>query len=296
MSVSRRAVLSGTGAILGASALSAIVPGPALAAPRGFRVHTAPVAAGSVDSCVILGERKALLVDGQLFAADAAHVIEMIAASGRELEAVFVTHAHPDHHLGLAVIKARWPDARIVAHAEVAAQIEALAPRQHRVMRQRSGDAIADRTVTVSPLRRDRLQLEGEWLEVIGPMQGDTAVSTALWVPQLGLLAAGDFAYAGTHLWMREVLSERALDGWRASLRQLEDLRPAIVVPGHRTPSFANDASAFAFTRRYLDSWEAAVSGARTAQEVIDRVRESMGVLPQENYLHFAAGAAFTRE
>ncbi len=292
MSVSRRAVLSGTGVIIGASALTAIVPGQAAAAPRSYRVHTAPATAGSVDSCLVLGERKAVLVDGQLFSADAAQVADLVAATGRTLETVFVTHAHPDHHLGLAVIKERFPAARVVAHPAVAAQIDALAPRQQRVMRQRSGPAIADRLVTVAPLAHDRIELEGERLEVIGPMQGDTAVSTALWVPQLRLLVAGDFAYAGTHLWMREVLSPTALDGWRRSLDLLERLGPQVVVPGHRTPSFGNDPGVFAFTRRYLDSWEAALGTARTAGDMVERMNEAMGRLPQENYLHFAAGAA----
>lgn len=296
MSISRRTVLSGTGVMFGACALSALVPGAALGAPREFRVHTASAAAGHVDSCIIFGERKAVLVDGQLFAADAAQVAETIAAAGRDLETVFVTHAHPDHHLGLAVIKERFPDVRIVAHAEVAAQIEALAHRQHRVMRQRSGDAIADRTVSVNPLRGDRIAIEGEYLEVIGPLQGDTAVSTALWVPQLGLLAAGDLAYAGTHLWMREVLTPQALDGWRQSIRLLAELRPTVVVPGHRTVDFRNDLGCLAFTRRYLDAWEQAMGAAKSPKDVVGRMQDLMGRLPQENYVHFAAMAAFRRD
>lgn len=46
-----------------------------------------------------------------------------------QLHGILISHEHQDHHLGLSAVAARYPDARVYAHAEVIARLEASHPR-----------------------------------------------------------------------------------------------------------------------------------------------------------------------
>jgi glyoxylase-like metal-dependent hydrolase (beta-lactamase superfamily II) len=47
-----------------------------------------------------------------------------VAASGKNLVAIYITHAHGDHYFGLKLVLDRFPEARAVATGPVAAAIE----------------------------------------------------------------------------------------------------------------------------------------------------------------------------
>lgn len=73
-----------------------------------------------------------LLVDAAGDGSDAS--IEPLYAAietycGGRLHGVLITHEHRDHHLGLSAVAARFPDARVYAHAEVIARLESEHPR-----------------------------------------------------------------------------------------------------------------------------------------------------------------------
>ena len=51
--------------------------------------------------------------------AEAAELAQEIAKSGKTLQAVMISHAHPDHFMGLDAIVDRFPSARVVSTANV---------------------------------------------------------------------------------------------------------------------------------------------------------------------------------
>ena len=69
--------------------------------------------------------------------ADAQQVAEMVARSGRRLRTIFISNSRPDKYLGLPVLTARFPEARVVSTAEVVADIEARGPRDLERLRTR---------------------------------------------------------------------------------------------------------------------------------------------------------------
>jgi hypothetical protein len=87
-------------------------------------------------------------------------------------------------------------------------------------------------------------------------------------VPSLDTLIASDFAYVGNHVWVAENTTPEALAQWRASLDRLEAIGAGTVIPGHRSPDAANDASVFAATRAYLDQWETALAETSSAEDL----------------------------
>jgi len=256
-------------------------------------VFTADPAGGLVDSVVIAGEEKMLLIDAQFTVPNAQRLADVLAATGKQLETIFISHYHPDHHLGLAVLMERFPDARPVAHASVQPAIASAA----EAMRAGSAGAfpagmIADSVVIPEMLSGDRLMLEGERLEVLGPMHGDTDVITPVYIPQLDTLVAADMIYNDTHLWTAENTTGERIALWRENLAMLEDLGADTVIPGHRIETTKNDASGFAHMRAYLDAWEAALEQTASADDLKASMIERVGDLPGQFFLDRGVAAA----
>src|SRR5438552_6596556 len=79
-------------------------------------VHTGRGANGyDVNSTMISGEKDMLLIDPQFSLSEAHKLAAEILESKKNLATIYVTHAHPDHLFGLAVLKQAFPDAKILA-------------------------------------------------------------------------------------------------------------------------------------------------------------------------------------
>ena len=73
---------------------------------------------------LIYGERDAVLVDTFLSAQQSSELVDWVVASGKNLVAVYVTHAHGDHFFGLKTLLDRFPNAKAIATAPVVAAIQ----------------------------------------------------------------------------------------------------------------------------------------------------------------------------
>src|ERR1700724_1491769 len=81
-----------------------------------LKVHTGRGVNGyDVNSTMISGERDMLVIDPQFSMSEAHRLAAEILESKKNLAAIYVTHPHPDHTFGLAVLKQAFPNARIVA-------------------------------------------------------------------------------------------------------------------------------------------------------------------------------------
>ena len=85
-----------------------------------------------------------MLVDAQLTRSDARGVVEMIERSGANLKPVFITHAHPDHYLGLETLSRAFPRARIFTSQGTAIAIAGNGKAARLYWRERLGEDIAD--------------------------------------------------------------------------------------------------------------------------------------------------------
>ncbi|MEL6645281.1 MAG: MBL fold metallo-hydrolase [Pseudomonadota bacterium] len=276
----------------GAGALTAAGMRPALAA-TGADVFTADPMGGLVDSTLVVGEERLLLIDAQFTAPNAQRLADVIAATGKTLETIFITHYHPDHHLGLAILMERFPEAKPVAHASVQPLIAGAAQAMLDGMKQAlPPELFGDTAVIPEALPGDTLELEGERFDILGPVHGDTEVITPVHLPQLDTLVAADVLYQDTHLWVAENLTGEDLNKWRATLDDLESLGAGTVIPGHRTESSANDASVYAHMRTYLDAWEAAMDVQGSAEDLRAAMIEAVGDLPGGLFLDRGVAAA----
>lgn len=224
---------------------------------------------------LISGERDAVLVDTFLTTEHAKVLLDWVVASGKNLTTVFVTHAHGDHFFGLAPLLDRFPKAKAVATPEVVSAMHAqLTPEWiDGFWRKLFPGQILDRLLIAEPLEGGMLELEGKPLVVVDAGHTDTAVSTCLHVPSIGLIVAGDVVYSGIHPFLAETTKQSRLE-WIATLDKLEALHPRAVVSAHKVPENPDDPRDIANTRQYLLDFNRLDELTRTPLELFDAMLE----------------------
>ncbi len=208
-----------------------------------------------------------MLVDAPFTRADAHRVVGMILDSGKDLETIFIGHDHPDHFFAMEVITQAFPNARVVAHPTVVADIWHSLPFKVKRWSGMLGMNAPRMPTAPLPLEGDTIMLEGNELKVIGPMQGDHLHATALWAPSIKALFPGDLVYNEMFLWFGEH-DPAAIAAWGKSLDDLAALHPVLVVAGHAKPGLPNDMSGITYSQRYIAAWPAMVAASRNSREL----------------------------
>lgn len=223
------------------------------------------------SSTLICGERDAVLVDTFLTIEQTQTLSDWVAASHKNLTAIYVTHGHGDHFFGLAPLLERFPNARAVATpAVVEAMHEHLLPASvENFWRRLFPGQIPDRLLAAQPLENNELDLEGHKLLAVNAGRTDTAVSTCLYVPSAGLIVGGDVVYNGIHLYLGETTTESRIE-WISALDRLEALTPRTVIAGHKVPENPDDPRIIGETRQYIHDFNRLNDATTTARELYD--------------------------
>jgi len=227
-------------------------------------------------STLIYGEHDAILVDAQLTTQAAQDLTDWVVASCKNLTAIYIAHSHGDHHFGTSTLLKQFPKARVLATPEVASKIahESSPERLGGLWEKLFPGQITDTFATAEGLTTNEFELEGEKLIVIRLGHTDCDETTALWVPSIGLLVAGDSVYGNTHPYMGESGQLSARREWIAALDKLASLEPKIVVGGHSDPDSSFGAEAIGETKGYFEAFERVSGESATAEEVYERMME----------------------
>jgi glyoxylase-like metal-dependent hydrolase (beta-lactamase superfamily II) len=227
------------------------------------------------SSTLIYGERDAVLVDTFLTTEQSQTLLDWVVASGKNLTAIYVTHGHGDHFFGLASLLERFPRAKAVATPEIVKAMQGhLSPAWiDNFWRRLFPGEIPDRLLVAEPLENNELELEGHKLVAVNAGRTDTAHSTCLHVPSIGLIVGGDAVYNGIHPYLGETDTQSRLE-WISTLDKLEALKPKAVVAGHKVPENDDDPRIIAETRQYLRDFNRLNAATTTARELYDAMLE----------------------
>jgi glyoxylase-like metal-dependent hydrolase (beta-lactamase superfamily II) len=227
------------------------------------------------SSTLIYGERDAVLVDTFLTTEQSQTLVDWVVKSGKNLTAIYLTHGHGDHFFGLAELLERFPQAKAVASPEVVEHMKGqLSPAWldgfwHKLF----PGQISDRLVVAEPMEGDHLELEGNKLVAVNTGRTDTADSTCLYVPSIGLIVGGDAVYNGIHPYLGETNTESRLE-WISTLDKLEALKPNAVVAGHKIPENGNAPRIIVETQQYLRDFNRLDAATTDARQLYDAMLE----------------------
>jgi len=227
-----------------------------------------------ISSTLIFGERDAVLVDAPITFEQARPLANWIAASGKHLTTIYATHGHGDHFFGVTTVLERFPNARFVARPEVIGIMRQQASPESLATfwNPRFPGQIASQLAIAEELTGNVINLEGQDLVSVPLGSTDTAGTTCLHVPSIGLIAAGDAAYNGVHLHLAESPDQQKRQEWIAALDKMESLKPRVVVAGHKRVGNNDSPKILGETRKYIVDFERLVMQTTTARELYDQM------------------------
>ena len=226
-------------------------------------------------STLIYGARDAVLVDAFMTVKQVNALADWVAARGKNLTTIYITHGHGDHWFGVGTLLERFPKARAVATPDSVKMMHGNASPEAL-----DGDwkaafpgQIPDRLVFAEELEGDVIDLEGNELVAVELGHTDTDFTTCLHVPSIGLVVAGDAVYNDVHLYLAES-NPQTRSEWIAALDKIEALKPRAVVASHKRPENKDNPSDIEETRKYIRDFDRLAARTRTAQDLYDRMLE----------------------
>jgi len=226
-------------------------------------------------STLIYGVRDAVLVDAFTTVKQASALADWVAARGKTLTTIYITHGHGDHWFGVGTLLDRFPNAKAVA-----------TPNTVKVMRQNASPEalegiwkaafpgqIPDTLVIAEELKGNVIDLEGHQLVAVELGHTDTDYTTCLHVPSIGLVVAGDAAYNDVHLFLAESNAQTRRE-WIAALDKIESLNPRAVVASHKRPENDDNPRIIEQTRQYIRDFDRLAAATTSTQELYDTMLE----------------------
>src|SRR5688500_240073 len=263
---------------LGWGAFSASTGAPAQKAAPLKLVHVGAESdtAFRVVATLITGPTESILWDAQYKVSDGKRLADRIAETGTRLKAIVISHADHDHYMGAMEVLAKFPKTPVYMTAATLADYNERAAKDLANERQRPNADAPDALATAELLPPGPLTVDGHRIEVIEGLVGDVRkpASTALWIPSLRAALVADLAFQGIHPWLgdSDIASRSA---WRASLKRIADLKPAIVVPGHKADVTAPDSpDVLTFMDTYLADFDRLMQSSATPADLVKAMRE----------------------
>lgn len=246
---------------------------------------------------LVAGQRQAVLIDAQFMASDVAALGDMIEHSGRELNAIYITHGHADHHFGLGPLLERFPRARPLATPGVIDYIAANSENETGLWKVMFADRFVRPTLVPEPLEGDTIELEDAPLRIIEVGQGDIRPSTVVHIPAIGTVVPGDVVYNRIHV-MMALSTPDEWQQWLASIDAVEALSPRSIVAGHKAPDASDEdvRGMLDGTRAYIRDFAAAAPAAKDAKQLIAVMREKHPDYGNPWTLQHSAHAWFQRQ
>ncbi len=257
-----------------------------------LKVHTgAGVNGYDVNSTMISGDKDMLVIDPQFTLSEAHRLAAEILESKKNLTTIYITHPHPDHLFGLAVLHQAFPSAKIVAlPATVNAAKTGWPARQKFWVGTYGNNIPGPDPVLPEELSSPALTLEGEQFPITGGVQGDGPGNSFVYIPSLKAVVAGDTVFDRVYF---GVPKDKAREDWMKTLDQISALKPAMVIPGHQGPGAKDDMSAIAFMKKYIADWDTNVASSKNAAEMRAKTVKQYPGLGMEYTLNDRVAAFF---
>ena len=261
-----------------------------------------------VNSTLITGPSEAILVDAQYRMTPAGQLAEMIAASGKHLKAIVITHPDDDHYYGLEKILQRFPGTPVYMGPAALAQFQSrevpnFAQMKERIRAKLAGAAgppppwiaeIPDSLITPQELPSSALTVDGVEIRVMADRQGDVLVpaNSYLWIPSQRIVVAGDILFNQVNVWLASS-SPESRAAWQQTIKEIAALKPLVLVAGHkRSADLPDTPDVLDATSKYLTDFDEAKKGSSSPEQVVATMQQKHPGLAVGGILVYAARTA----
>ena len=201
---------------------------------------------------LIYGENDAILAEAPLTIEQGKAVGNWIQASGKKLTHIFATHGHGDHWFAADMLANRF-GAQVVASAGTIEEMHLQTSIRGEFYDKFVPGQIPPTPITAVTVPGNHFTLEGHDVYIIEVGHADSDDSAVLYLPDLGLVVAGDAIYNGVHQSLVQS-ANGGRDDWRHAIDIVKGLEPRWVVASHKDRELNDEAArVIRETRRYLD-------------------------------------------
>lgn len=240
------------------------------ATPLRLSVYNNPDPQGfQVSSVLVSGEKEAILLDAQFNLADAHRLVADVLASGKTLKTVFITKGDPDFYFGLGVVKAAFPDVKILTTPAILKHMHETADKKLATWGPRLQQNGPTSVVFPEAYTAQSLTLEGQTLEIkhgVGSVKNDLYVS----IPSIKAVVGGVLVFGNLHVWTADSQKEQERADWVKTLNAISALKPKTVIPGHFQAGAPQTLASVQYTKDYLVRFEQELPKAKTAAALIE--------------------------
>ena len=257
-----------------AASLAIAITGAQAAQPLTVKVYNADGNSFNVNSTLVYGEKDAMVIDAGFTRADALRIAANVLDSGKQLTTIYVSQADPDYYFGVEALKEIFPQADVVSTRAVLDKLEPKLAGKVAFWGPKMGANAPHKPVVPRALAGTTLTLEGQTIEIRGT-QGLLAHRPYVWIPSIKAIVGNIGVFGNVHVWTADTQSPAERAAWVAQLDDMAALKPALVVPGHMQAGTTLDASAIAFTKDYLLSFEKNLAANKTSANLITAMQQA---------------------
>lgn len=244
-----------------------------------------------VSSVIVSGAHEAVLIDAQFGKSQAEQVVQRLRASGKRLTTIYISHGDPDYYFGLDTLTRAFPKAKVVASAATVAHIRQTREAKLAYWGPQMGNDKPAKLIVPHVLQGDRLELEGQTLQVMG-LDGPQPDRSFVWIPSIKAVVGGVVVSEGIHVWMADTQSAQSHTDWLATLAHIEHLAPRTVIPGHYLGQGSRSLEAVRFTADYIRAFDSETAKAADAATLITAMKQRYPNLADESSLELSAKVA----
>ena len=252
----------------------------------------------SVNSYLFSNGKSLMVMDVLRNSAEAEGLAQFIKAKQLPLTHILITHGHPDHYIGMDVLKKTFPNATIVVPSAgvkqdiigFSAWMESIGwldgePNLKPKSDQNPAGFDYEQQLKVLPSKTFTLEGGGTLELETDYKSAEAEHLTTVYSKDLNALFTSDFCYNGVHLWLGQGVDPTHIANWKSELNVLKNKYEGTgitIYPGHGTSS---TTQLFDVVLTYLSDFESTVRNAATAADAMAKMKARYPEWEQSDFL-----------